>query len=97
MLLYGRCGRCGLPPAERSSHRGQRRDQSQRPDDHRARRQVRSHRQDEPGRINIFNNWQVRYWCLQLNCSERQLRTAVRIVGDEIRDVRSAILRGDAG
>jgi hypothetical protein len=53
--------------------------------------------EDDPGRINIFNSWQVRYWCLQLNCSERQLRTAVRIVGDDIRAVRLAILRGDAG
>jgi hypothetical protein len=53
--------------------------------------------EEVPGRINIFNTWEARYWCLQLNCSERQLRTAVRKVGDNVRDVRRAILRGEAG
>ena len=53
--------------------------------------------EEVPARINIFSTWEARYWCLQLNCSERQLRTAVRKVGDNVRDVRRAILSGAAG
>jgi hypothetical protein len=54
---------------------------------------------DTPGpeSVRLGDDRQVRYWCMRLNCSERQLRTAVGRVGSKPGDVRRAILSGAAG
>lgn len=39
-------------------------------------------------RINVSEPWEVRYWTRELNCTEQQLREAVRAVGVMVVDVR---------
>lgn len=39
-------------------------------------------------RINVDEPWEVRYWCQEFKCTERQLRSAVMRVGVMAADVR---------
>jgi hypothetical protein len=42
-------------------------------------------------RINVNEKHEVRYWCGALNCTEDQLREAVRRVGTMAEDIRRAV------
>jgi hypothetical protein len=39
-------------------------------------------------RVNVDEDWEVRYWCGEFGCTEVQLRAAVRAVGPMAADVR---------
>jgi len=39
-------------------------------------------------RINVHEDYEVRYWCGQLGVTPEQLRAAVRVVGPMVADVR---------
>lgn len=39
-------------------------------------------------RINIHEDWEVRWWCKELGCTPEQLRAAVRAVGVMVAAVR---------
>jgi hypothetical protein len=39
-------------------------------------------------RVDLSEQWERRYWMLQLGCSEARLRTAVRAVGSSVEAVR---------
>lgn len=39
-------------------------------------------------RINVNESWEVRWWTQELNCTETQLRAAVRAVGVMVVNVR---------
>ena len=47
--------------------------------------------QAERDRINVNETWEVTYWCEELNCTEWQLRDAVRQVGSRADRVRSSL------
>lgn len=42
----------------------------------------------DAARINVNQTYEVRYWCGVLNCTEQQLRDAVKVVGPMVADVR---------
>lgn len=39
-------------------------------------------------RVNVNEEWERRYWCKEFNCTEQQLRDAVKKVGVMVADVR---------
>jgi hypothetical protein len=45
----------------------------------------------DPGRINAIDPIEVRYWCRELHCSERELMEAVNEVGEHVAEVRQAL------
>lgn len=47
----------------------------------------------DPDRIDLEEPGEVRYWCSRLECSEAQLRAAVRAVGAKAADVRFFLKR----
>ncbi|MCW3111054.1 MAG: hypothetical protein JWQ09_5560 [Segetibacter sp.] len=38
-------------------------------------------RPQDSSKVNVNESWEVRWWCSQLNCTEPQLRAAVKAVG----------------
>ena len=42
-------------------------------------------------RINVEEDWEVRWWCVQFNCTETELRQAVKKVGVTAENVRKEI------
>lgn len=40
-------------------------------------------------RVNVNEDYEVRYWCKKFNCTEAQLRAAVKAVGVMADDVES--------
>ncbi len=42
----------------------------------------------DPSRINALDVVELRYWCIDLGCSERQLNQAISTVGDHVAAVR---------
>ena len=42
----------------------------------------------DPGRVNLLDPMEVRYWCAQLECNESQLREAVAQVGEHVTQLR---------
>jgi hypothetical protein len=40
-------------------------------------------------RVNVNESWEVRYWCKEFNCTETQLRAAVKAVGVSAAAVRT--------
>jgi hypothetical protein len=49
----------------------------------------------DPGRINMMDPVELRYWCAELRCSEAQLEDAVARVGEHVAAVRQVL--EDAG
>lgn len=43
---------------------------------------------EDPKRININQDHEVEYWCDKFDCTEKQLRDAVRLVGDSAATVK---------
>ncbi|MBI2397123.1 MAG: DUF3606 domain-containing protein [Xanthomonadales bacterium] len=43
--------------------------------------------------INLHQSYEVRDWCRSFNCTEQQLRDAVRQVGNSARKVREHLAR----
>ena len=43
-------------------------------------------------RINLREDWEVRFWTREFGCTEDSLREAVRMVGDTAGDVRAHLL-----
>jgi len=43
----------------------------------------------DPSRINAVDPVELRYWCSELGCTERQLNNAISTVGDHVAAVRS--------
>jgi hypothetical protein len=39
-------------------------------------------------RVNVNEDWEVRWWCKEFGCTEAQLRAAVRAVGVSVAAVR---------
>jgi hypothetical protein len=39
-------------------------------------------------RVNVNEDWELRYWCRTFGCTEQQLRDAVRKVGVSVEAVR---------
>jgi hypothetical protein len=44
-------------------------------------------------RVNVNESWELRYWCKEFNCTEAQLRAAVRAVGVMAKDVRAHLAK----
>jgi len=42
-------------------------------------------------RISLSEDWEIRYWCDQLSCTELELKEAVKTVGNNAEAVREAI------
>jgi hypothetical protein len=42
----------------------------------------------DPGRVNVMDPVEFKYWCAQLNCTEQQLHEALDRVGDHVTQVR---------
>jgi hypothetical protein len=40
-------------------------------------------------RVNVHEAWEVRWWCKEFNCTETQLRNAVKAVGVSASAVRA--------
>jgi Protein of unknown function (DUF3606) len=45
----------------------------------------------DPGRVNAVDPVEVKYWCNELNCTERQLAQAVAKVGEHVAEVRQVL------
>jgi hypothetical protein len=45
----------------------------------------------DPGRINALDPVELRYWCLQLHCTEAELQEALSEVGDHVTAVRDRL------
>jgi hypothetical protein len=39
---------------------------------------------DESRRINLKESWEVDYWCEKFQCSEPELRDAIKVAGDSV-------------
>jgi len=50
----------------------------------------------DPGRINTLDPVELKYWCLQLHCTEPQLRDALAKVGDHVTAVRNQLAASPA-
>lgn len=42
----------------------------------------------DAARVNVHEDWEVRYWCKAFGCTEEQLRAAVKAVGVSAAAVR---------
>ena len=45
----------------------------------------------DPGRVNIMDPIELRWWCRELHCTEAQLTAAVGKVGEHVAAVRQAL------
>jgi Protein of unknown function (DUF3606). len=45
-------------------------------------------RPQDASKVNLQESWEVSYWCDALNCTEGQLRSAVKAVGVYVVDVK---------
>jgi len=45
-------------------------------------------RPQDASKINVHEDWEVRYWCKALGCSEAELKAAVKAVGVSTSAVR---------
>lgn len=45
-------------------------------------------RPQDSSKINVHEDWEVRYWCKEFGCTETQLKAAVKAVGVSASDVR---------
>lgn len=45
----------------------------------------------DPGRVDLLNPEEVKYWCAQFECTEDELRHAVTAVGNHAAAVRQEI------
>lgn len=45
----------------------------------------------DPGRINVMDPIELRYWCAELHCTETELEDAVTAVGEHIAAVRERL------
>jgi hypothetical protein len=44
-------------------------------------------------RVNVNEDWEVRWWTKELECTEAQLRAAVKAAGPMVKDVRAHLAR----
>lgn len=51
----------------------------------------------DPGRINVMDPIELRYWCSELHCTETELEDAVTAVGEHIAAVRERLEAGAGG
>ena len=49
---------------------------------------------EDPRYINLNQDHEIRYWCNEFNCTEKELRDAVTLVGNSARDVRTYLSLG---
>ena len=49
---------------------------------------------EDPRYINLNQDHELRYWCNELNCTEKELRDAVTLVGNSARAVRTYLSLG---
>lgn len=42
----------------------------------------------DASKVNVNEDWEVRYWCKEFGCTEQQLRNAVKAVGVSVAAVR---------
>lgn len=48
----------------------------------------------DPSRINALDPLELRYWCADLGCTERQLNVAIARVGDHVAAIREFLKSG---
>jgi len=46
---------------------------------------------EDPKKININQDWEVRYWCKELGVTAEELVEAVKAVGPMVEDVRAYV------
>lgn len=39
--------------------------------------------------VSLKQDWEIRYWCAELNCSVQQLREAVSAIGENVDRLRA--------
>lgn len=44
-------------------------------------------------RINVNQEWELRYWCEKFGCTPEQLKSAVREVGVAVEDVKARLAK----
>ena len=49
---------------------------------------------EDPRFINVNQDHEIRYWCQEFDCTEKELRDAVRLVGNSARAVRNFLSLG---
>lgn len=45
-------------------------------------------RPQDASKVNVHEDWEVRYWCREFGCTEAQLKAAVKAVGVSAAAVR---------
>jgi hypothetical protein len=50
----------------------------------------------DPSRINALDPAEMRYWCIDLGCTRRQLLDAISTVGDHVAAIREFLKSGGA-
>lgn len=45
-------------------------------------------------RVNVHEEWELRYWCKEFGCTPDELRAAVAAVGPMVADVRVRLRQG---
>lgn len=43
---------------------------------------------EDPTKINVNQDWEVKYWCNKFNCTESELRNAVKVAGTSVEAVK---------
>ena len=56
-----------------------------------------SFRPYDPSRVNAIDPVELRFWCTDLGCSERQLNDAISTVGDHVAAIREFLKSGARG
>lgn len=44
---------------------------------------------EDPTKINVNQDWEFEYWCSKFNCTESELRNAVKAVGTSVEAVKN--------
>ena len=45
---------------------------------------------------NVNEDWELKYWAIELDVSEDQLRAAIKVVGTRIKDIRKELGKNPA-
>jgi hypothetical protein len=48
---------------------------------------------EDPNKINVNQDWEIKYWCEELNVSRAKLIRAVEKVGPMVKDVKAYLAR----
>lgn len=48
---------------------------------------------EDPEQINKNQDWEIKYWCKELACTEEELVAAINAVGPYVKDVKKYLER----